>query len=458
MHTLATAQACVELGRYQDAVSMLAPQAAAGEPQAGLLLSVCLARLGYPADAADAARRVLEYHPDWAPPYAQLARSASLLGRHQEAKEAAARALALDPGSVGSWEASFWAAASRHDWSEASKASVGLLELAPHDCRSHTIAGFFFLMRSRPGAEEAAFRRALSLDPDDADARRGLADSLGSTKREAGAWELRRSQLRELPTDARSVSGLRKSTAVLRLPMMAALTMLLFVCVLFRVRVDAGGMPWATPVMALMYGLELGYVTVRIQRLWNSGATEIADLIRFRRMAYTSAVPAYICVIAALTLRAVQTTGDASSVALFAICMGVTGTAMLIPTPSREMAVNRALHDIEGSSKGPPSETSQQADVLAAGQFEDAARRVKGWYLAFFAAVSACLFFLPLIGQALQVAALVAGLAAASKSRRLLGRARPADIACIWLAISGLTISLVAVAVLMVVTARQAPG
>jgi tetratricopeptide (TPR) repeat protein len=184
------------------------------DPSAHFVLSQVLAAVGDLEPAQAAADEVVRLAPDGDQGHAQRARVLLLRGRFATAERALVEALALDPSDPGThllrarllWTCERNApaldaveAALRLDpddpdahqlrallllktaprqWKVSEETARRALELDPDDANGHAVLGSVFLQAGRLPEAEERFRAALSIDPKNALALRGLAEAL----------------------------------------------------------------------------------------------------------------------------------------------------------------------------------------------------------------------------------------------------------------------------------------
>jgi Flp pilus assembly protein TadD len=172
------AEVLCQLDRAADALPLL-QQALAGHPEHADLwrhLAYVHAQLAHPAQALWASNRALELEPEeeWGHRLASLA--LDRLGRHAEAVAAARQATRLDPDN---WRTHVRLALALLEVGTAHRAAwqcaVHAAGLAPHEPEVHNTVGALALAVEDLGSAEAAFRRVLELDPDNAKALHNLA-------------------------------------------------------------------------------------------------------------------------------------------------------------------------------------------------------------------------------------------------------------------------------------------
>lgn len=174
------------LGRSEEGVAELrrALELRPGYPEAWYNLGVLLRERGELGEAVDAFRRALEIDPDAPAVHAALAVAYGRLGRAGEAAAALAEADRLDPVRSAAARAGLalglaldLAREGRLD--EAERELAALVETYPSAEAWYNL-GLVRARRGRPAEAEAAYERALALDPDHAPALNNLAIALAA--------------------------------------------------------------------------------------------------------------------------------------------------------------------------------------------------------------------------------------------------------------------------------------
>jgi tetratricopeptide (TPR) repeat protein len=148
------------------------------DPRGLNLLARAQLALGDPGAALHSANRVLAVAPDDPDGHFTASRALSQLGRYTDSVRAAQRAAALAPLS---WSAMARVAEAHaanpwtRDWTEAREAAARCVALAPDRARTHVVVGMVEAAAKDRAAAEAAFNRALALDPEDTLAHHELA-------------------------------------------------------------------------------------------------------------------------------------------------------------------------------------------------------------------------------------------------------------------------------------------
>ena len=204
----------IRSGRFAEAEQWIR-QGLAKEPDDAMLhldLSRVLCRLERPKEAEEAARRAIGLTPDWGFPHQVLAEALLLSARLKEAEAALWQAIALDGDDADprALLARVEMERDRHERSlehaeaglafdpdhdvcrfyrilalgktgkheQADEAALGLLADDPDDAANHSARGWIMLERNAVPEARMHFQEALRLDPDNEDARFGLARCL----------------------------------------------------------------------------------------------------------------------------------------------------------------------------------------------------------------------------------------------------------------------------------------
>jgi tetratricopeptide (TPR) repeat protein len=146
-------------------------------PYTHIALAEVHLKLKQPRLAEQSARQALALEPGSAQHHATLA--AALLNqrfrlRAREALRFAEAGLALDPADADCARLRALALLRRSRLDEARKAAAYALSLAPEDAAVHATAGFIEVTARQPARGRPHLREALRLDPERADAERGL--------------------------------------------------------------------------------------------------------------------------------------------------------------------------------------------------------------------------------------------------------------------------------------------
>jgi tetratricopeptide (TPR) repeat protein len=183
------------------------------DPSAHLVLSQVHAALGDLEPAQAAADQVVRLAPDDDRGHAQRGRVLFLRGRFADAERAIREALALDASDASTYllRARLLAACERH--ASALEAVEQALRLEPDDPEAHQLRAFL-LLKTRPGqwkvSEETALR-AVQLDPDDADGHAVLGSVYLRSGRTREAEERFRAALTRDPGNALALRGLSEA-------------------------------------------------------------------------------------------------------------------------------------------------------------------------------------------------------------------------------------------------------
>jgi Flp pilus assembly protein TadD len=183
---------------------------APSDPSAHLVLSHVLVALDDLEPAQAAADEVVRLAPDGEAGHAQRGRVLLLRGRFAEAERAVHEALALDPSDAGTHllRARLLCACERHG--PALDAVEKALRLDPDDPEAHQLRALLML-RTAPGewpVSESTARRAVELDPDDANGHAVLGSVYLRRRRLPEAEERFRAALTIDPTNALALRGL----------------------------------------------------------------------------------------------------------------------------------------------------------------------------------------------------------------------------------------------------------
>ena len=175
---LARVRALCDLKRYDDAAGLARRAVGLDGANAHAWCLLAQAELGrgdhHAALAAASGARSLEPENEW--PHRLAAYALERLGRHDEAVRSAREAVRLGPHG---WQAHVTLARllsnTRSASAEALRIAERALTLAPHETQAHLTFAIASEASGRPDEAEAAVRRALELDPQDAAAHNELA-------------------------------------------------------------------------------------------------------------------------------------------------------------------------------------------------------------------------------------------------------------------------------------------
>ena len=200
------------LGRLADAVPIV--HGVLGEQPDNVtalqVLAYCMQVEGRFEEMLATARRAVSLAPDDPGPHRQVAQAEVELGRARDGVDAAREARRLDPHDVRNELvlATVSLAAGRTAGILAAEAAVGRARrLAPEDLAVHLCDGAVRQRMGEFGRARAAYRHALSLEPDNADALRHLAALDAARHRAHPALALLGDTVQEAPTDAGVVRG-----------------------------------------------------------------------------------------------------------------------------------------------------------------------------------------------------------------------------------------------------------
>ncbi len=175
---LQRAAALCDLGRSEEAASVLR-RLLAEQPQsvrAWTLLALAELRAGNPDAGLRAAERAISLAPDEEWPHRLASAALKRLERYEEAIWHARECVRLDPNS---WEThatlAQLLAKDKHNKLEAHQAADRALELAADQAGAHVTVGVVAAAYKERAQAEAAFRRALAIDPQNSVAHNELA-------------------------------------------------------------------------------------------------------------------------------------------------------------------------------------------------------------------------------------------------------------------------------------------
>lgn len=159
-----------------DEVVRLAPDGDFGHVQRGRVLFL----RGRFAEAERAVHRALALDPAEPGTHLLLARLLSVCERHAPALEAVEAALRLDPDDTNAYQlrALLLLKTSPREWRISEKTALRALQLDPDDADAHAVLGSVHLRARRLREAEERFRSALTIEPTNALARRGLAEAM----------------------------------------------------------------------------------------------------------------------------------------------------------------------------------------------------------------------------------------------------------------------------------------
>jgi tetratricopeptide (TPR) repeat protein len=221
--SVARARELVHLQRWSDAAAALAPVLAdpGADAEAWCLLAQCQLGVGNPWAAREAARRALGVDPDeeWA--FRLLAMTELRYGNGEPARQAAERALALAPGTPSGLYVLTQAHLLRRrrgDRGRAAEVARQAIALNPNVALTWQTAADVALARRRWREAEEHARRGLAIDPQDADLLLHLATALEGQRRFTEAGELYAATVRADPRDDRG----RRALSNLGVPLAGA--------------------------------------------------------------------------------------------------------------------------------------------------------------------------------------------------------------------------------------------
>jgi tetratricopeptide (TPR) repeat protein len=186
--------AAASVGRFEEAVALLAQAVAASPGERAVLtnLGLALSRLGRNAEAVEAYRAALALDPRHAGTLAKLGRVLAQSGQFHEAIDSLERACSLDPrnpDTANALGAALAASGEEHAVATARAAFRRAVELDPEFGEAWRNLGLLEARQERWTDAAAALGRAVQLEPPDADLFYQHGVSLGRTGRhqEAGA-------------------------------------------------------------------------------------------------------------------------------------------------------------------------------------------------------------------------------------------------------------------------------
>jgi Flp pilus assembly protein TadD len=209
--TLQHADTLLQLGRHEEALKTLS---SLGDDEgdtafAHSLRARALLGLGKNKEADDAAADVILAAPEWEMGY-RLAAVASLRrGRTKDARKLAREAVRVEPDEPYAHYIAAITALQDLDATSAMHHATTMLRLAPNNADAYETLGRCQLASGRRDEAEASVRKALELDPQDAEAMSLLADVVGK-RDQAQATQLRVAALRSDPHSKHHRSQLLK--------------------------------------------------------------------------------------------------------------------------------------------------------------------------------------------------------------------------------------------------------
>lgn len=177
---LMLAEALLHLDRPKEAEAS-ARSAIGLDPESGYsheVLAQILVRSSNPKGAEEAVREAMSLDGDSASLRAILARIASDRGKYQECLEQAQLGLGIDPDNdvCQFYRGIALSRLGHHE--QADQVALGLLGDDPEDSTNHSVRGWILLEKNAIEPAKMHFQEALRLDPDNEDARNGLARCL----------------------------------------------------------------------------------------------------------------------------------------------------------------------------------------------------------------------------------------------------------------------------------------
>ena len=208
---LAKARSLTQIGRWREAMEVLAPALAtdATATEAHCLRALCLIQLGQPRDAAASARQALAANPDdeWA--HRLLAIALLRAKRHRAAVAEAAEAVRLAPQSVGALHA-LAVCQLRLTPMVAEQTARAAVAADPYDPLAHQTLATVAAARGDYATAERAFREGLRLAPDSHDLALGLARLMHRQGRRDEAATAYLAAAGSNPVDVRARQGLAR--------------------------------------------------------------------------------------------------------------------------------------------------------------------------------------------------------------------------------------------------------
>jgi Flp pilus assembly protein TadD len=244
-------------GRAGQAATLLAPVVGEEPDNAGAWLLLARARfvLGRPQQALDAARTALRLEPGGGEALYWVSAAYTALGRHDLALAAATTACAEEPGHPRLAERRGRALLAAGRTAEAAHFLGTATEFAHYDADLHVAHGTALFAAGRPLTAREAYSRALHLDPANERARTELRRLTAAERRIVDADSLLRvtdeyAESLRVPPGGRSPSGARRGVAA----HVSAVAFAVCLLALLALAVLAGATDVAVPP-ALLVGL-----------------------------------------------------------------------------------------------------------------------------------------------------------------------------------------------------------
>jgi superkiller protein 3 len=181
------ARVLFDLQRYHAVIAELAEHLAQFPQDAAAmaLLAHTLALVGKLDEAATTVQTAIDLDPTMPNVFHAACAVCGMRGELYTAEQAAREYLRLDSGNPVAHYFLTWVLCCRRRWREALRASDDLLALAPHDSEYWEQRGKILLQLKRPGDAEQAFRQALALDAENADAHEDRGRTLLQSRQHA---------------------------------------------------------------------------------------------------------------------------------------------------------------------------------------------------------------------------------------------------------------------------------
>jgi tetratricopeptide (TPR) repeat protein len=325
---LERAGALFELRRFSEAAGLLR-QAMASEPQnpaAWSLLAAAELNASNYDDGLMAAEKAISLAPDAGWPQRLAAHALRLLGRTEESVRHAREAIRLDPDS---WQAHTNLARSlavdNADLPQAREAAARAVALAPNEAEAHITAGVVAAAAKNRAEAEASFRHALSIDPQNGVAHSELARMRMGGKHHtnaAGLAEAAAGYATSVRVDPRGAQARRNLELVLRV-FLAKASYFIFIDAFLIARIGAGsGQPIARMLPVALLAIPAGYAWRFTARLSAELREYLLRLLTHERkicFALSADTVAVACLLAAAVLPETARNGLAGGAAVSAL-------------------------------------------------------------------------------------------------------------------------------------------